>query len=267
MVICTLPFQRQFSDWLNGFLLSCNAPLPCRDRCICTFQISILLENSEISRDFAALFAVNPTVLSLSEKLPPTFYTRDDVLQIAKELLGKYLVTCFEGVLTSGKIVETEAYRGPDDKACHAWMNRRTARTGIMFAEGGRTYVYLCYGIHHLFNIVTGKEDMPHAVLVRAVEPADNVEVMLSRRNLTRPTPRLTAGPGALSQALGIRTAHTGLCLTDANSPIWLEDRGIVVAKENILASPRVGVAYAGECALWDWRFRVKDSAWTSPAK
>ena len=203
----------------------------------------------------------------MMEKLPKTFYTREDVVQIARELLGKYLVTEFDGQRTAGKIVETEAYRGPDDKACHAWMNRRTHRTGIMFAEGGHAYVYLCYGIHHLFNIVTGKKDMPHAILVRAIEPTDNVELMLERRNLAKLAPRLTAGPGSLTQALGIRTQHTGLSLVATGSPIWLEDRGEEVSEEDIIASPRVGVDYAGECALWDWRFRVRGSRWTSPAK
>ncbi len=201
------------------------------------------------------------------KKLSPTFYTREDVVQIAKDLLGKYLVTRFDGQITAGKIVETEAYRGPDDKACHAWMNRRTNRTEIMFAEGGHAYVYLCYGIHHLFNIVTGKPDMPHAILIRAIEPVENVELMLERRNLTKITPRLTAGPGSLTQALGIRTEHTGLSLVAADSPVWLEDRGEEVLDENIIASPRVGVDYAGECALWDWRFRVRGSGWVSPAK
>lgn len=200
-------------------------------------------------------------------KLTTEFYTREEVVQIAKDLLGKYLVTRFDGQITSGKIVETEAYRAPDDKACHAWMNRRTSRTEVMFANGGHAYVYLCYGIHHLFNIVTGKKDMAHAVLIRAIEPIENVEVMLARRHLTKITPRLTAGPGSLAQALGIRTEHTGLNLVHPGSPIWLEDRGEEISTENIIASPRVGVGYAGACALWDWRFRVRGSKWVSPAR
>ena len=198
--------------------------------------------------------------------LPAHFYTRPDVVQVAKDLLGKYLVTNFEGQVTSGKIVETEAYRAPDDRASHAFGNRRTARTEVMFAEGGHAYVYLCYGIHHLFNVVTGPAEMAHAVLVRAVQPVDNVERMLARRRMEKLERRLTAGPGSLTEALGIRTAHTGLSLLDLNSPIWLEDRGEVVLEENIVASPRVGVGYAGECAAWPWRFRIKDSVWTSPA-
>jgi len=199
--------------------------------------------------------------------LPAHFYTRPDVVQVAKDLLGKYLVTYFDGQLTAGKIVETEAYRAPDDRACHAFGNRRTARTEVMFQEGGRAYIYLCYGLHHLFNVVTGEEGMAHAVLVRAVQPIDNVELMLERRGMSRPERKLTAGPGALSQALGIRTGHSGISLLYPGSPIWLEDRGEVVMEENIVASPRVGVGFAGECALWPWRFRITGSPWTSPAK
>jgi DNA-3-methyladenine glycosylase len=199
--------------------------------------------------------------------LPYSFYTKQDVVQVAKDLLGKYLVTHFDGQMTTGKIVETEAYRAPDDRACHAFGNRRTARTEVMFAEGGRAYVYLCYGIHHLFNVVTGPEGMAHAVLIRAVQPIDNVELMLARRGMDKPHPKLTAGPGALTQALGIHTSQSGLSLLDTAGPLWLEDRGEVILEENIIASPRVGVAYAKECAAWPWRFRIKGSAWTSPAK
>ncbi|MCF8246622.1 MAG: DNA-3-methyladenine glycosylase [Saprospiraceae bacterium] len=199
--------------------------------------------------------------------LPLQFFTRPDVVQVAKDLLGKYLVTNFNGEITAGKIVETEAYRAPDDRASHAFGNRRTNRTDVMFSEGGHAYVYLCYGIHHLFNVVTGPADMAHAVLIRAVQPIDNVEFMLKRRKMERLERRLTAGPGALTEALGIRTAHTGLSLLDPTGPIWLEDRGEVVLEENIVDSPRVGVAYAKECADWPWRFRIRNSVWTSPAK
>lgn len=199
--------------------------------------------------------------------LPLDFYTRHDVVQVAKDLLGKYLVTNFDGEITAGKIVETEAYRAPDDRACHAFADRRTARTEVMFAEGGKAYVYLCYGIHHLFNVVTSVEGMAHAVLVRAIEPTDNVELMLARRGMSRLSSKLTAGPGALTQALGIHKQHTSCSLLTPGSPIWLEDRGEVISEENIIASPRVGVDFAKECAEWPWRFRIKGSPWTSPAK
>ena len=199
--------------------------------------------------------------------LPLHFFTRPDVVQVAKDLLGKYLVTHFDGQVTAGKIVETEAYRAPDDRACHAFGNRRTARTEVMFGAGGHAYIYLCYGIHHLFNVVTGPEGMAHAVLIRGLEPIDNVEFMLARRGMGKLHPKLSAGPGALTQALGIHTSQSGLSLLDPTGPLWLEDRGEVVLEENIIASPRVGVAYAKECAAWPWRFRIKGSAWASPAK
>lgn len=201
------------------------------------------------------------------KRLGKSFYTRKDVVHISQELLGKYLVTNFNGHLTSGKIVETEAYRAPDDKACHAWMNRRTNRTEIMFAEGGKAYVYLCYGIHHMFNVVTAEKDIAHAILVRAIEPVENLEKMLERRKMQKIERRLTAGPGILSQALGIKTSHTGIDLSKKDSPIWIEDRGKIISPENIIASPRVGIGYAEECIDWPWRFRIKNSKWTSPAK
>lgn len=200
-------------------------------------------------------------------RLPQSFYLREDVVQISKDLLGKFLVTNFDNQITVGKIVETEAYRAPDDKACHAHNNRFTNRTKVMFEAGGITYVYLCYGIHHLFNIVTAPKGMAHAILIRAIEPVENVELMLLRRNFSKVKYNLTAGPGILSKALGISTDHYGVSLIEKTSPIWIEDRGNNIAEDNIIASPRVGVDYAEECALWDWRFRIKDSKWTSPAK
>jgi DNA-3-methyladenine glycosylase len=199
-------------------------------------------------------------------RLPKSFYIREDVVQISKELLGKYLVTNFEGQKTVGKIVETEAYRAPDDKACHAYSNKKTERTKVMFEEGGVAYVYLCYGIHHLFNVVTGEKNMAHAVLIRGLEPVENIEVMLQRRKMKELKPQLTSGPGVLSKALGIQTQHTNLSLIDNDSLIWIEDRNDFISKDNIIESPRVGVGYAEECALWNWRFRVKGSKWTSPA-
>ena len=201
------------------------------------------------------------------KRLEKSFYLREDVAQLSKELLGKVLVTNFNNQLTAGKIVETEAYRAPDDKACHAYQNRFTDRTKIMFQEGGIAYIYLCYGIHHLFNVVTAKEGMAHAILIRAIEPIDNIELMLTRREKSKVNRQLTGGPGVMSKALGITKNYTGITLLGKDSPIWIEDRGFEIKPFNIIASPRVGVDYAEECALWDWRFRIKDSKWTSPAK
>ncbi len=198
-------------------------------------------------------------------KLPKSYYANEDVIGLSKDLLGKLLVTQINGVRTSGIIVETEAYKGPEDKACHAHLNRFTKRTQIMFAKGGFAYVYLCYGIHHLFNIVTGKEGVPHAILIRGIEPKEGVETMLLRRGMTKLQTRLTAGPGTLSKALGINKSHYGLDLTQ--NTIWIEDIGESIETENIIASPRVGIDYAEEHTLLPWRFRIKGNKWTSKAK
>lgn len=200
------------------------------------------------------------------KRLPPDFYRRTDVVHIARELLGKVLVTYFEDGLSSGLITEVEAYRAPDDRACHAWNNRRTPRTEVMFREGGTAYIYLCYGIHHLFNVVTAPAEVAHAILIRAVEPLEGLDIMANRRNLPA-SPRLTTGPGAMSQALGLTTAWTGQSLTDPQSPVWIEDRGRLITDEQIAAGPRIGVDYAGECAAWEWRFWLRDSVFVSRKK
>lgn len=197
--------------------------------------------------------------------LPESFYRRKNVVKIAQELLGKVLVTDFEGVRTSGIIVETEAYAGAGDKASHAFGNRRTTRTETMFKEGGVAYVYLCYGIHHLFNVVTHMADVPHAVLIRAIEPLEGIEYMLERRKKDKLTPALTAGPGAMSVALGIHTRHTGYSLQGPE--IWIEDRGLKIPKKGIVAGTRVGVAYAAEDALAPYRFSIKGNPYVSKGK
>ena len=197
-------------------------------------------------------------------KLPADFYQREDILLISRELLGKVLCTNFHGKLTSGIIVETEAYAGVTDKASHAYGGRRTKRTETMYAKGGSAYVYLCYGIHHLFNIVTNKENIPHAVLIRAIQPRDGIEIMLQRRNKKKLDQSLTAGPGSLTQALGITVKDSGTLLID--NLIWLEDQNIQIKNQDIFASPRVGVHYAGEDANNLWRFRIKENLWMSPS-
>jgi DNA-3-methyladenine glycosylase len=197
-------------------------------------------------------------------RLDAAFYRREDVVQIARELLGKYIVTHFAEGRTVGRIVETEAYRGPEDRGSHAWNNRFTNRTKVMFEAGGLAYIYLCYGIHHLFNVATGPKGMPHVVLIRALEPVENLPLMMQRRGLEKITPRLTAGPGALSRALGLSTLYTGTDLLSDNSPIWLEDRNDFIPESEILAGPRVGIDYAGADALLPWRFRIRHSQWTS---
>lgn len=198
-------------------------------------------------------------------KLTGDFYQRDDVLQISRELLGKFVFTKRDGELTGGMIVETEAYRGPEDRASHSWNGRLTNRTRVMYEPGGVAYVYLCYGIHHLFNVVTAGAGVPHAVLIRAIEPTDGIETQLERRKMTRLMPRIAAGPGALSNALGIDKQFNGERL-DSDS-VWLEEKGIVIENKEIITGPRVGVGYAGADALLPWRFRIRDNPFVSKAK
>jgi len=186
-------------------------------------------------------------------------------LALSRALLGKTLYSCIDGRLTGGTIVETEAYQGAEDKACHAYNMRRTPRTEIMYSNGGVSYVYLCYGIHYLLNIVTHCEGNPHAILIRAIEPKVGIDVMLERRKKEKVERSLTAGPGALTQAMGITLKHNGLSLN--SSTLWIEENSISISEKDILASPRVGVSYAEEHALLPWRFRLAPSQWTSIAK
>ena len=190
-------------------------------------------------------------------KLKSEFYLRPDVLQITEELMGKFLVTNFDGVKTSGMIVEAEAYNGPIDKASHAYNNRRTKRNEVMYAEGGVAYVYLCYGIHHLFNVVTNNKGITHAILIRAIIPTDGIDTILYRRK-QKLNKKTADGPGTLSTALGIKTEHSGLPLT--GNKIWIEDRGIKFSKKDVITSPRIGVDYAGEDAKLPYRFRLKEN-------
>lgn len=194
------------------------------------------------------------TERNASRKLPAEFYTRDDVVDVARDLLGKVLCSRVDGRLAKAIITETEAYAGIEDRASHAYGGRRTPRTEPMFAEGGIAYVYLCYGIHHLFNVVTGSRDNPHAVLIRAGQPLAGIDDMLARRGKARTDRTLLAGPGSLSQALGIRTEFSGASLSD--EPVWIEDHDISIAPAAISVGPRIGIDYAGEDAARPYRFR-----------
>ena len=189
------------------------------------------------------------------EKLPQSFYLRDDVTAVGRDLLGKVLRTDIDGQHTAIVITETEAYAGVTDKASHAYGDRRTRRTEPMYGPGGMAYVYLCYGIHHLFNVVTNVSGVPHAVLVRAGEPLSGLAAMLQRRGKSRPDGTLLAGPGSVARALGITTALTGSSLLDG--PISILDYGLRVAEFDICTGPRVGVAYAAEDAGRPYRFRL----------
>jgi DNA-3-methyladenine glycosylase len=190
-----------------------------------------------------------------SEKLDRAFYEREDTAAIARELLGKLIITRFVGVETTGRIVETEAYCGITDRASHAFNNRRTARTEIMYRKGGVAYVYLCYGIHHLFNVVTGKKDIPHAVLIRAIEPVSGMEKMLSRTGRSKLDKSIGSGPGNVTRALGINTGHSGYNLQDEE--LFLAQDGFLLPDKNIIVTPRIGVDYAGEDAFLPYRFVI----------
>lgn len=198
------------------------------------------------------------------QKLPLSFYLRNDTVTIARQLLGKVLVTDWNGGRTSGRIVETEAYVGHTDKASHA-SKGRTERTEVMFGEGGRAYVYLCYGVHQMFNIVTNVAGDPHAVLIRAVEPIEGTELMLQRTAKTKADATLTSGPGRVGRAFGFHTSQCGLDLQ--SDALYIGDDGYAVPEEDIVAGPRIGVDYAGLDALLPYRFYVKGSPYVSGMK
>lgn len=190
-------------------------------------------------------------------KIPRKYYLTDDVVYLARDLLGKYLFTDFGNGLTAGLITETEAYNGENDRASHAYGGLFSERTKVMYEEGGIAYVYLCYGIHSLFNIVTGRRGTPHAVLVRGIYPVRGSVLMAERTGKSKVGHMQTNGPGKLSKALGIHFSHTG---TDLNgNTIWLEDRGYTAKIEDILVSERIGVDYAGEDAKLPYRFNLKN--------
>lgn len=200
-----------------------------------------------------------------SDKLPNAFYRQKNVCTVAKALIGKVLVTNFKGILTAGRIVETEAYNGVADKASHAWNGRRTQRTETMYLEGGVSYVYLCYGIHHLFNVVTNMADIPHAVLLRAVEPLLGIKTMLKRTGKTKADHTLTRGPGNMSRAMGILVKHNAFGLQ--TDELYIVDDGFTVKPSQIMATPRIGVDYAGEDALLPYRFILKYNPYVSGKK
>lgn len=195
-------------------------------------------------------------------KLPRSYYADQDVLFLAQDLLGKILFTEINGNITAGIIVETEAYFGVQDKASHAYGGRRTDRTETLYSHGGVSYVYLCYGIHHLFNVVTSVKDEPHAVLIRAVEPLIGKETMELRRSMPASRAAISSGPGSAAKALGIDRNFNKKDLT--GNEIWIEDHGIRYDPDEIIAGLRIGVAYAQEDALLPWRFFVKGNKYVS---
>ncbi len=187
-------------------------------------------------------------------KLPQSFYTNPDVVQVAKDLIGCTLCTNINGILTAGIIVETEAYNGRMDKACHAYPNKRTPRTEVMYREGGIAYVYFVYGMHYLFNVVTNSKDLADAVLIRAIEPIEGIEEMILRRGKSKNRNLLTSGPARLSKAMGIDKALNESSLL--NDIVWIEERMDNFSLE-IVTSKRIGIDYAGEDASLPWRFSI----------
>ncbi|MFT7588730.1 MAG: DNA-3-methyladenine glycosylase [Limisphaerales bacterium] len=196
-------------------------------------------------------------------KLPLSWYQKSDTLALSRALLGKYLVVRDGNRRSSGIIVETEGYVGKTDRACHAFAGRRTPKNETMYGIGGTAYVYICYGIHKLFNVITYIEGEPHAVLIRAIEPVEGINQMIERRGLEKPEYRITKGPGSLSKALGITMDDNALLLN--GSRLWIEDRGLTFVDTEIVSGPRVGVSGAGpEAASKPWRFWVKDNKFVS---
>jgi len=190
-------------------------------------------------------------------KLKKDFYIRENVVQIANDLLGKILVTKVDGKITSGIIVETEAYNGIYDKACHAYGGRKTDRTKVMYEEGGVSYVYFCYGMHYLFNVVTNKKEVPDAVLIRGIIPLKNKKWIFQRISEQSLKNGVLNGPGKVTKALGINKSFNGVSLL--GNQIWIEDDGIFIPQNDVLVGPRIGVDYAGEDALLPYRFLVKN--------
>ena len=199
------------------------------------------------------------------KKLGIQFYEKVDVVAIARELLGKILVTKIDGFTTSGRIVETEAYIGLNDKASHSFGGRRTPRNEHMYASAGTAYVYICYGMHHLFNVVTNSKDIPDAILIRAVEPLSGIATMLERTGKKSLDHTLTKGPGNVGKAFGISKVHSGFKLT--GSRIFInEDPSYSEASDTdrIGISKRIGVESAGAASLYPYRFYLKGNRFVS---
>jgi DNA-3-methyladenine glycosylase len=196
------------------------------------------------------------------KKIPLLFYTRKDVVLIAKELIGKIIVTNFDGIITSGRIVETEAYIGITDKASHSYNKKRTARNEHMYAPAATAYVYICYGLHQMLNIVTNAKDVPDAILIRAIEPLLGIDTMQKRTGKKILDKTLTRGPGNVGKALGIFKYHSGLNLLDEE--IYLLNDGFKIPKDKIGISKRIGVESAGADALLPYRFYLKGNKYVS---
>jgi len=196
------------------------------------------------------------------KKIQLSFFARKDVVLIARDLIGKIITTRFDGKVTSARIVETEAYAGITDKASHAFGGRRTARNEPMYSSPGTIYVYLCYGLHQMLNIVTNKPGVPDAVLIRAVEPIEGIDIMLKRTAKKTHDATLTRGPGNVAKALGISRLHSGHNFF--GNEIYLSDDHFALAEEAIGMSARIGIESAGADALLPYRFYIKGNKYVS---
>lgn len=196
------------------------------------------------------------------KKLERPFY-EGETLEVAKELLGKYMVHETKDGRTVGKIVEVEAYIGPEDPACHAYQGKCTSRTQIMFGQGGHAYVYLIYGVYYCMNIVTNQESFPEAILIRGLEPIDGLALMKQRRK-TEKLLQLCSGPGKLCAAMGITKLQNGLDLEGEELYLLEGER---ISPESISSTPRINIDYAGEGKNYPWRFIIKDSPFVSKRK
>jgi len=188
-------------------------------------------------------------------KLPLDFFLNNNVQEVAQNLLGQTIYTNINGNISSAMIIETEAYQGPEDKASHAYNNKRTKRTEIMYKNGGCCYIYICYGIHYLFNIVTNKINIPHAVLIRSGKVISGLEYIKKRRGNHIPNSKLLQGPGNFTKGLGIDMRFNGLYLD--KKQIWIKNTSTV--KKQIITAPRVGISYAEKYALLPWRYILKN--------
>ena len=195
-------------------------------------------------------------------KLPISFYKRKDVVIVARELIGKVVITNLDGLITSGRIVETEAYVAHIDKASHSFGGRRTAKNEHMYATAGTAYVYICYGMHQMLNVVTNDKDIPDAVLIRAIEPLEGIDIMLKRTGKPKMDFTLTRGPGNVGKALGIFKKHSGLHLLDEE--IYLADDGFKTKDNEIGISKRIGVESAFPDSELPYRFYVRGNKFVS---
>ncbi len=201
----------------------------------------------------------------MPDLISQNFYLNPDVVHLARQLLGKIITTKINGQTTSGVIVETEAYRGPDDRGCHAYGGRLTERTKTMYCAGGAAYVYICYGMHPMFNVVSGPQGDAHAILIRGIKPIEGIEIMTTRRNQKQPGPIVANGPGKLAIALGITKGMDGTTLYHDRSPIQISEGPQYINDDQIVTGLRVGMSvHVGPCSYRPWRFYIRDNKWVS---